>query len=75
MTSGLLTMYSLKGWSQISREDSIVNTRIAKANTTIALESQIENAQMRSIAVLGMVYLPLSCVGVGLMPSTCRPGC
>jgi len=28
------------------------------------MESQIENSQMRSIAVLGMVYLPLSCVGV-----------
>ncbi|KAK0750052.1 hypothetical protein B0T18DRAFT_121328 [Schizothecium vesticola] len=58
-----LSLAMQTGWSQISREDSIVNTRIAKANTTIALESQIENAQMRSIAVLGMVYLPLSCVG------------
>ncbi|KAM7213291.1 phenylalanine--tRNA ligase alpha subunit [Rhypophila decipiens] len=58
-----LSLAMQTGWSQISREDSIVNTRIAKANTTIALESQIENAQMRSIAVLGMIYLPLSCVG------------
>jgi len=52
-----------QGWSQIARQDSIVNTQLAKANTTIAMESQIENSQMRSIAVLGMVYLPLSCVG------------
>ncbi|KAK4206353.1 hypothetical protein QBC37DRAFT_435085 [Rhypophila decipiens] len=58
-----LSLAMQTGWSQITREDSIVNTRIAKANTTIALESQIENAQMRSIAVLGMIYLPLSCVG------------
>ncbi|GAB1314607.1 Mg2+ transporter protein, CorA-like/Zinc transport protein ZntB (Fragment) [Madurella fahalii] len=58
-----LSLAMQTGWSQIAREDSIVNTQLAKANTTIAMESQIENSQMRSIAVLGMVYLPLSCVG------------
>ncbi|KAK0712482.1 hypothetical protein B0T26DRAFT_741601 [Lasiosphaeria miniovina] len=63
MMAANLSLTMQTGWSQISREDSIVNTQIAKANTTIALESQIENAQMRSIAVLGMIYLPLSCVG------------
>ncbi|KAK1752027.1 hypothetical protein QBC47DRAFT_389479 [Echria macrotheca] len=50
-------------WSQKAREDSVVNTQLARANTTIAMESRIENSQMRSIAVLGMIYLPLSCVG------------
>ncbi|KAK3377249.1 hypothetical protein B0T24DRAFT_701572, partial [Lasiosphaeria ovina] len=63
MMTGSLSLAMQTGLSQISREDSIVNTQIAKANTTIALESQVENAQMRSIAVLGMIYLPLSCVG------------
>lgn len=32
----------------------------------IALETKRESAQMRSIALLTMIYLPLSCVAVGL---------
>ena len=42
----------------------MINTRIAKANNAIALETKRESAQMRSIAVLTMVYLPMSCVAV-----------
>lgn len=48
--------------SQIARHDSDLNTRIARANTDIALETRRENIQMRSIAVLTMVYLPFSTV-------------
>ncbi|KAH6632299.1 hypothetical protein F5144DRAFT_247604 [Chaetomium tenue] len=49
-------------WNQIAREDSVTNTRISTANTMIALETKRESAQMRSIALLTMIYLPLSCV-------------
>ncbi|KAK0610877.1 hypothetical protein B0T14DRAFT_570807 [Immersiella caudata] len=49
-------------WNQTSRQEFIINTRIAKANNTIALETKRESTQMRSIALLTMVYLPMSCV-------------
>ncbi|KAK3346876.1 hypothetical protein B0T25DRAFT_462354 [Lasiosphaeria hispida] len=45
-----------------ARQDSVTNIRIAKANTIIALETKRESAQMRSIALLTMIYLPMSCV-------------
>ncbi|EAQ87605.1 hypothetical protein CHGG_04224 [Chaetomium globosum CBS 148.51] len=57
-----LSLAMQSGWNQIAREDSITNTRISKANTMIALETKRESAQMRSIALLTMIYLPLSCV-------------
>ncbi|KAK4447304.1 hypothetical protein QBC34DRAFT_409826 [Podospora aff. communis PSN243] len=49
-------------WNQTSRQEFIINTRIAKANNAIALETKRESTQMRSIALLTMVYLPMSCV-------------
>ncbi|KAI9170776.1 protein kinase [Paramyrothecium foliicola] len=55
-----LTMQIL--WNQIARHDSKINTQIAHVNTTIALETKRDNAQMRSIALLTMIYIPLSCV-------------
>ncbi|KAK0725507.1 hypothetical protein B0H67DRAFT_659078 [Lasiosphaeris hirsuta] len=45
-----------------AKQDSVTNIRIAKANTIIALETKRESAQMRSIALLTMIYLPMSCV-------------
>ena len=51
-------------WNQTARQEFMINTRIAKANNAIALETKRESAQMRSIAVLTMVYLPMSCVAV-----------
>lgn len=56
---------SPQGWNQIARQDSVTNTRISHVNTMIALETKRESAQMRSIALLTMIYLPLSCVAVG----------
>ncbi|KAH6856098.1 hypothetical protein B0I37DRAFT_366552 [Chaetomium sp. MPI-CAGE-AT-0009] len=58
----LTRSYKLQGWNQIARQDSVTNTRISRANTMIALETKRESAQMRSIALLTMIYLPLSCV-------------
>jgi hypothetical protein len=49
-------------WNQTSRQEFIINARIAKANNAIALETKRESTQMRSIALLTMVYLPMSCV-------------
>lgn len=49
-------------WSHIATVDAKINTRISRANTTIALETKRESTQMRSIALLTMIYLPLSCV-------------
>ncbi|XXH04365.1 hypothetical protein Hte_010779 [Hypoxylon texense] len=49
-------------WNQIARHDSDLNTRISHANTTIALETKRESNQMKSIAILTMVYLPCSSV-------------
>jgi Mg2+ and Co2+ transporter CorA len=55
-----LTMQTL--WNQIARHDSKTNTQIAQVNTVIALETKRDNIQMRSIALLTMVFIPLSCV-------------
>jgi Mg2+ and Co2+ transporter CorA len=49
-------------WNQIARRHSRINTDIAQVNHTIALESKRDNAQMKSIALLTMIYIPLSCV-------------
>jgi len=57
-----LSLAMQSGWNQIARQDSVTNTRISKANTMIALETKRESAHMRSIALLTMIYLPLSCV-------------
>jgi hypothetical protein len=69
-----LSLAMQSGWNQIAREDSVTNTRISKANTMIALETKRESAQMRSIALLTMIYLPLSCVAVCLSPNPPTPG-
>ncbi|KPM35896.1 hypothetical protein AK830_g10665 [Neonectria ditissima] len=53
---------STKIWNHIARTDAAVNTKISKANTSIALDSKQDNAQMRSIALLTMIYLPVSAV-------------
>jgi hypothetical protein len=53
---------SVQLWNQIARHDSKTNTQIAQANTVIALETKRDNIQMRSIALLTMVFIPLSCV-------------
>ncbi|KAM7210133.1 hypothetical protein V8F06_014483 [Rhypophila decipiens] len=57
-----LSLAMQTGWNQIAQQDSITSTRISHINTEIAWEAKREGAQMRSIAVLGMIYLPLSCV-------------
>lgn len=53
-----------QAWNQTARQDAAVNARIAQLNTTIALETKSESAMMRSIALLTMIFLPLSCVAV-----------
>ncbi|KAI1640422.1 hypothetical protein F4809DRAFT_590041 [Biscogniauxia mediterranea] len=62
MIVGNTTLAMQTVWNQIARHDSDVNTRIAHANTTIALETKRESTQMTSIAVLTMIYLPISSV-------------
>ncbi|KAK4202402.1 hypothetical protein QBC40DRAFT_44016 [Triangularia verruculosa] len=57
-----LSLAMQAAWNQTARQDAAVNVRIAQANTTIALETKSESAMMRSIALLTMVFLPLSCV-------------
>ncbi|GJC89563.1 hypothetical protein ColLi_12401 [Colletotrichum liriopes] len=42
-------------WNHIARKDS-------KTNTAIALQTKLESSQMRTIALLTMIYLPLSSV-------------
>ncbi|CAJ2507581.1 Uu.00g087670.m01.CDS01 [Anthostomella pinea] len=49
-------------WNLIARHDSQINTRFARANTMIAVETKRESSQMKSIAILTMIYLPLSSV-------------
>ncbi|KAH6885429.1 hypothetical protein B0T10DRAFT_492693 [Thelonectria olida] len=48
-----ITMQTI--WNHIAQKD-------AKVNTDIALDSKQDNAQMRSIALLTMIYLPVSAV-------------
>lgn len=59
-TNGILAQL----WNQIAQTDSKTNTQIAQVNTMIALETKGESVQMRSIALLTMIYIPLSCVAV-----------
>ncbi|KAK9425573.1 hypothetical protein SUNI508_02934 [Seiridium unicorne] len=53
---------AMKVWSHIARRDAIVNTNIARANNSIALDAKQDNGQMKSIAFLTMFYLPVSAV-------------
>ncbi|KAK7416637.1 hypothetical protein QQX98_005108 [Neonectria punicea] len=55
-----ITMQTI--WNNIARKDAAVSTKISRANTSIALDSKQESAQMRSIALLTMIYLPVSAV-------------
>ncbi|KAH7120344.1 hypothetical protein B0J13DRAFT_567837 [Dactylonectria estremocensis] len=55
-----ITMQTI--WNHIARHDAAVNTKISRANTSIALDSKQDNAQMRSIALLTMIYLPVTAV-------------
>ncbi|KAK3987392.1 hypothetical protein QBC44DRAFT_246098, partial [Cladorrhinum sp. PSN332] len=50
-----LSLAMQTGWNQIARQDSQVNTMIA-------IETKRESSQMRSIALLTMIFLPLSCL-------------
>ncbi|CCF46980.1 hypothetical protein CH063_15544 [Colletotrichum higginsianum] len=49
-------------WNHIARQDSKTNTKISQANAAIAVQTKVESAQMRTIALLTMIYLPLSSV-------------
>ncbi|KAI2609183.1 hypothetical protein GGR54DRAFT_618761 [Hypoxylon sp. NC1633] len=62
MIVGNTTLAMQTVWNQIARHDSDLNTRIAHANTTVAMEAKREGTQMKLIALLGMVYLPFSSV-------------
>ncbi|KAH7153549.1 hypothetical protein EDB81DRAFT_456648 [Dactylonectria macrodidyma] len=55
-----ITMQTI--WNHIARHDASINTKISIANTSIALDSKQDNAQMRSIALLTMIYLPVTAV-------------
>ncbi|KAF6824563.1 hypothetical protein CPLU01_10761 [Colletotrichum plurivorum] len=46
-------------WNHIARQDSAVNPEISKGNIVIARDTRHESAQMRTIAILTMIYLPL----------------
>ncbi|KAH6999508.1 hypothetical protein EDB80DRAFT_687619 [Ilyonectria destructans] len=60
--NGLKLNMNTKIWNHIARHDAAVNTKISIANTSIALDSKQDNAQMRSIALLTMIYLPVSAI-------------
>ncbi|KAF4809159.1 hypothetical protein CGCSCA5_v011701 [Colletotrichum siamense] len=49
-------------WNHIMRQDSLTTTQISKANRAMAFDTRHESAQMRTIAILTMIYLPLSSV-------------
>ncbi|KAK1714928.1 uncharacterized protein BDZ83DRAFT_588592 [Colletotrichum acutatum] len=49
-------------WNHIARQDSKTNTKMSKANAAVAVQTKVESAQMRTIALLTMIYLPLSSV-------------
>ncbi|KAN0120384.1 hypothetical protein V8E51_002592 [Hyaloscypha variabilis] len=62
-----LTMQTV--WNNFAREDnktnlklSRVNTDLARANTALSEDMKRDSSQMRSIALLTMVFLPLSTV-------------
>ncbi|KAF3063548.1 hypothetical protein GL218_01805 [Daldinia childiae] len=62
MIVGNITLAMQTVWNQIAMHDSDLNTRIAHVNTGVALETKREGIQMRSIAILSMIYLPFSSV-------------
>ncbi|KAI0097135.1 hypothetical protein F4814DRAFT_128123 [Daldinia grandis] len=62
MIIGNITLAMQTVWNQIAMHDSDLNTRIAHVNTGVALETKREGIQMRSIAILSMIYLPFSSV-------------
>ncbi|EQB54938.1 hypothetical protein CGLO_05189 [Colletotrichum gloeosporioides Cg-14] len=49
-------------WNHKMRQDSFTTTEISKANRAMAFDTRHESAQMRTIAILTMIYLPLSSV-------------
>ncbi|KAJ0372727.1 hypothetical protein COL26b_009071 [Colletotrichum chrysophilum] len=49
-------------WNHKMRQDSLTTTQISKANRAMAFDTRHESAQMRTIAILTMIYLPLSSV-------------
>ncbi|KAI8193046.1 hypothetical protein KHU50_012788 [Colletotrichum sp. SAR 10_65] len=49
-------------WNHMMRKDSFTTTEISKANRAMAFDTRHESAQMRTIAILTMIYLPLSSV-------------
>ncbi|KAH0436352.1 hypothetical protein CcaCcLH18_04372 [Colletotrichum camelliae] len=49
-------------WNHRMRQDSSATTEISKANRAMASDTRHESAQMRTIAILTMIYLPLSSV-------------
>ncbi|KAH8805504.1 hypothetical protein F5884DRAFT_679762 [Xylogone sp. PMI_703] len=55
-----LTMQTI--WNHFAREDNKVNLRLARSNTELSHEMKYDSSQMRSIALLTMVFLPLSTV-------------
>jgi hypothetical protein len=63
----------IKVWNHFAREDnklnlhlSRVNTQLARTNTTLTQDMKQDSSQMRSIALLTMIFLPLSTVAVSL---------
>jgi hypothetical protein len=69
-----------KMWNHFAREESRVNTQISRMNTNLArVNSQMtedmkrDSSQMRSIALLTMVFLPMTAVAVRASgPFNCR---
>lgn len=68
-------------WSFFSLQDnqtnlrlSKLNTKLAHANTNLSVEMKKDSSQMRSIALLTMVFLPMSTVAVCHNPSTPTKG-
>ncbi|KAK7222556.1 hypothetical protein V2G26_010559 [Clonostachys chloroleuca] len=62
MMSESLSLIMQTQWNQIAQKDSTTNTKIARVNNMIAIETKTESIQMKSIALLTMIYIPLSCV-------------
>ncbi|KAI1465106.1 uncharacterized protein F4812DRAFT_132311 [Daldinia caldariorum] len=62
MIAANITLAMQTVWNQIAMRDSDLNTRIAHVNTEVALDTKREGIQMRSIAILSMIYLPFSSV-------------
>lgn len=60
-----LILEDLQEWNTTGQNNALANLRLAETNTAIATATQAESRQMRSIAVLTMVYLPATFVAVG----------